>query len=360
MTSYGVNVLKEISDIEGGLQKMLISGYDKDALKNSISKLAAKIETYLKRDVFPNKSNRDNLYSFIEELKNYSITDSLIQHFHNIRQTYNDAKHEPDMDFLITDIVKKASNARQTIETINRLALGRTCEAIQKSTTRVFWVCAWDHYTRGQTEVTIFLPSEYDGYLGAYALDMVLIDALKWDEFKQSLPNYGVVLPHEDWIPKGQTDFWISESDCLTPFVFEGEYKSLLISLAKFERVEDLLLGLSRADSGSNLIQSCVLACVDAFSQEPDNNHETQILLAIKIANAQYAVPEKENDRLRKFTEKVVTLIEMIPSSYRGHLTGPIWTTSDEFDKIDDYARDNEIYTLIDKVNRVVLGFRKL
>ena len=358
MTTYGEQMHKDMCAVSDKLKKMLIDGYDNEAVNDCLISAAAKVETFLKRDVFPWKNNRDVLYSFIEELKNNAVSDTLVSYFHDLRDKYNLAKHEPSNPVSIVKIISIFEQATKTIVKINDLALGRTSDPIRKSTARLFWICAWDHYTSGQTEVTIFLPTEYNGYLGAPAIDMVLIDASMWDEFKHELPLIGSVHPHEDWIPEGQTKFWLSESDCLKPFVFEGEYKSLLSCLAKYERVEDLIKGLSRADSSMNLLISGALAASDAFAQDVCRSTDGQIEAVIKIANQQYAVPEKENGRLKCLVTKIVILIENLPEAYRGHLSGPVWVSFDQAAALDTYVRDDEIYTMVDKQNRIVLALK--
>ncbi|WP_195744727.1 hypothetical protein, partial [Vibrio parahaemolyticus] len=218
----------------------------------------------------------------------------------------------------------------------------------------------WDHYTGGETEVTVFLPSEYDGFLGAHSVDHVSIHGLKWDDFKADLPNFGTVLPYNGFIPEGQVEFWFSEGDCLTPFVFEGEYSSLIICLSKYLKDVNLISGLAREDDPVNLLQTAVMAVSDAYANDPSASKEIQCASALTLANSQYAVLPKFNDRIEHYISKVVDLIDQAPLQIKSALTGPIWSTKDSYESNESIYRDDSIRTLIDSKNRIVLGVRKL
>lgn len=256
MSTYGQAMISETNEALRLLNQYMIEGYDDSDIKNLISKIASATELFLKRDVFPVKNNRDTFYSFIEELKTHSISQEIIDFIHNVRGAYNDAKHDPSSAISILQVKKLIENLNFAVADIASGAIGRVGSSVRASTTRVFWICAWDHYTGGETEVNVFLPSEYDGFLGAHAVDYVSIHGLKWDDFKADLPNFGAVYSHENIIPEGQINFWFSEGDCLTPFVFEGEYNSLIICLSKYIKDVDLISGLAREDAPLSLLQT--------------------------------------------------------------------------------------------------------
>lgn len=203
MSTYGQAMISETNEALRLLNQYMIEGYDDSDIKHLISKIASATELFLKRDVFPSKNNRDNFYSFIEELKKHSISQDQINSIHNIRDAYNDAKHNPNSVISILQVKKLLENLKLVVSDIVISAIGRVGSSVRAATTRVFWICAWDHYTGGETEVTVFLPSEYDGFLGAHSVDHVSIHGLKWDDFKADLPNFGAVHSHEGLIPEG-------------------------------------------------------------------------------------------------------------------------------------------------------------
>ncbi len=352
-----------ISSVDEALRLLnhyIIEGYDESDIKNLLSKIASATELFLKRDVFPSKNNRDNFYSFIEELKKHSISQAKVNFIHDIRLAYNDAKHDPSSAISVLQFKVLIENLKLAVGDIVVAAIGRVSSSVRAATTRVFWVCAWDHYTGGETEVTVFLPSDYDGFLGAHSVDHVSIHGLKWDDFKADIPNFGAVHPHEGLIPDGQVKFWLSEGDCLTPFVFEGEYSSLITCLSKYLKDVDLILGLAREDDPVNLLQTAVMAVSDAYANDPNASKELQCVSALTLANNQYAVLPKFNDRIEHFISKVVDVIDQAPLQARSALTGPIWVTKEAYDSNESPYRDDSIRTLIDSKNRVVLGVRKL
>ncbi|MGO2353343.1 MAG: hypothetical protein ACTH58_01265 [Marinomonas foliarum] len=356
MASYGEKTIREVSELEGLLRQSVIDGYSQDELRAHVSNAAAKLELFLKRDVFPLKSNRANFVEFIDELKKHIANQSLIDNLHDLRKLYNKAKHDPNYTVEVSDAIKAVSSSIPTLVEICRLSLGQTNSPIRAAATRIFWICGWDHYIHGETEVAVFLPSKYDGFLGAKSLDCVNIVGLKWDSFKNELPLFGKVHPYADWIPKGQTDFWFSEGDCLTPLVFEGEYKALLSCLAKYENeAQGRLPGLNRTDSSQSLYQSCVLATIDIAVSSP-MNLRSQSSAIVNLVNSQYAVPASENQRVENFVNQILDLVEEIPSASISALTGPFWVKPEELQSTDTYALDERIHTAVDKKNRLLLG----
>lgn len=360
MSTYGYGMISEIDDALNLIKYYTINGYSDSDIKNIFSKVASATELFLKRDAYPNKSDRDNFYSFIEELRNNGISQERVDFIHDIRMEYNNAKHNPNKVASIVEVKKLLLNLRLAIADIAALSIGRVASPIRVATTRVFWICAWDHYTGGATEVTIFLPSEYDGWLGAYSIDQVFIHGMKWDEFKTDLPNFGVVHKHEELISKEQVDFWFSQGDCLTPLVFEGEYKSLIVCLSKYLKDVDLLPGLAREDDKVKLLQTAVMAVSDAYANNPSDSKEKQSVYALTLANSQYAILPKFNDRILFFIQKVIDLVDKVPVDVKSSLTGPIWTSKEAFDRNTSIYRDDTTRILIDPSNRIVLGIQNV
>jgi len=360
LSTYGQAMITETDEALCALNKYIIKGYEESDIKDLLSKIASATELFLKRDVFPAKSNRNNFYSFVEELKIHSISQDKIDFIHNIRLAYNAAKHDPNSVISILQVKVMLENLKLAVEDIVIAAIGRVGSYIRVATTRVFWICAWDHYIAGETEVTVFLPSEYDNFLGANSVDHVSIHGLKWDDFKADLPNFGTLHPYEGLIPEGQVDFWLSEGDCLTPFVFEGEYSSLIICLSKYLKDVDLISGLAREDNPVSLLQTAVMAVIDTYDSDPNASKNIQCERALVLANSQYAVLPKFNVRIGHYISKVVDIIDPTPLQVKHALTGPIWTTKDCYDSNGSIYRDDSLRTLVDSKNRVVLGVRRL
>src|SRR3990167_583987 len=96
LSTYAQAISSEIDNALRLVSQYIIEGYDASDIKLLISKIASATELFLKRDVFPAKSNKDNFHSFIEELKNHSISQVNVDFIHYIRLLYNNCKHDPN------------------------------------------------------------------------------------------------------------------------------------------------------------------------------------------------------------------------------------------------------------------------
>lgn len=357
MASYAEKTKNDIISIVNSLQRFAIHGYSQADIRDSINQAAARIELFLKKDVYPLKSNNDNFFSFIDELKNDVSGHSLVDKIHDLRKLYNKAKHDPLYKVELSEAIEAVKNIIPSIDEISLAKIGQSASPIRAAAERIFWICGWDHIIHAEVEVAIFLPSDYDGYLGAHSIDMVNLKFSGWDALKSELPSFGKLLPYQDWIPKGQYEFWFSESDCLNPLVFEGDYKSLLICLAKHESKKDgRLPGLNRTDSSQNLFQSCVLAALDCVQ----NSVEPDISEVVSVAISQYAVPVEDTSRVESFVTNIIDLTMQVPTECRAALSGPFWVTEKELEERDKYAIDKTIHSAIDKENRFLLGVKML
>lgn len=102
------------------------------------------------------------------------------------------------------------------------------------------------------------------------------------------------------------------------------------------------------------------MAVSDTYTDNPNTLKNIQCARALTLANNQYAVLPKFNDRIVHYISKVVDLIDQTPLHVKSALTGPIWATTDSYDSNESIYRDDSIRTLIDSKNRIVLGVRKL
>jgi hypothetical protein len=102
------------------------------------------------------------------------------------------------------------------------------------------------------------------------------------------------------------------------------------------------------------------MAVSDVYANDPGASKDLQCASALTLANNQYAVLPRFNDRIEHYISKVVDVIDLAPLQVKPALTGPIWVTKDFYDSSESVYRDDSIRTLIDSKNRIVLGVRKL
>src|SRR5690606_33970453 len=131
-----------------------------------------------------------------------------------------------------------------------------------------YWGFAWDHYIGGDTEISIFIPShDPTRPLAVPSIDTIYIKMDKWDEFKKDIQKFGNFTTDQNAIVNTDLyEFMAYQSDFLSSFAFEGQFKDLIKSLSKYElRHQDLIPGLNRADNTFVVEQSTVLAMLEAI-----------------------------------------------------------------------------------------------
>lgn len=102
------------------------------------------------------------------------------------------------------------------------------------------------------------------------------------------------------------------------------------------------------------------MAVSDCYANNPNASKDIQCISAMTLANNNYAVLPKFNERMEYYISRVVNVIDQTPLQVKSALTGPIWVTKDNYDSNESSYRDDDIRTLIDSRNRIVLGIRRL
>ncbi|WP_320201870.1 hypothetical protein RMR16_015150 [Agrobacterium sp. rho-13.3] len=359
MNTYGNSIVNETEKSVKRLRDYINEDYLIKCFADAVVDCARNIEVFLKRYAFPLKSSNDNFYNFIEELRSSGIDALRVDALHNLRKEYNNIKHDPSYIVSALSTIRLLEEVKLTLEDINGAALGHVGEPVQGTASRVFWICSWDHYVGGETEVSIFLPSRYDGYLGAHALDRVSIKGSKWDDFIRDISERGSVHPWEGHIDEAQVRVWQNEGDCLTPFVFEGEYKTLINVLSRYVKDVDLIPGLAREDDQASLLQASAMIVIDSFAQSPFLGPADRLSQVMLLASQEYGILERFAPRVRPFAERLIAMIEDAPSATWTVLSGPVVVDRDRYNDIQAETCDDAMLALIDSMNRIVLGTRR-
>jgi hypothetical protein len=331
MTTYGRSLLSELADARAELVKLTHVSYEPSEIREAISAVGAKTEIFLKSVVLPGRNSRNTLQWFIDELAGSSISASSRDKLHSLRQTCNDAKHEPTIIIPLLDAIRIVNDAQEAIEEIVTQGIGSVAGIVHPHTHRVFWIAVWDHFAQGDSEVHVIIPGESEHWLGPPTFDIVYVSISGWNDVVATLPRVGVFSSGKGLVPESQYDAFNSDEDFLGAWVFEGDYRSLITTLAQHELRQELIPGLNRHDSSGSMILAFLLASIDVAS---DATNPIELPAAIIAqATGAYAVPP-DYKYAQPLAEGMSEMMRQIAVADWSTISGPIWMRESEFDAL--------------------------
>ena len=329
MTTYGEHFLAELASAKDALLKLTHVTYEPTQIKDVLSAAGAKTELFLKSVALPGKNTRNKFNWFIDELPSAAISAQSVDKLHSFRRTYNDAKHEPTITIPLLDAVHVVDNAWEATKEIVAKGIGNTNAQIHPHTHRVFWIAVWDHFAHGDSEVHILLPDESEHWLGPPTFDIVYVRPLEWDEVLATLRQVGRLGSGEGLIPESQYKAFNTDDNFYGAWVFEGEYRSLITTLAQHELRQNLIPGLNRHDSVGSMIVAFLMACLDVIGGVTNAGDLDVAIIA--QATSGYAVPV-DYKHAPMLAEGMAEMMQQIPITDWPQITGPIWMKEAEFD----------------------------
>lgn len=328
MKTYGQQFIDAFDAALESLTVLSHQDYSEEDVRHCISVIGAKAELFLKSIAFPSKNPRHNFASFIDEMVVCGVLATHIQYFHDLRDAYNDAKHDPNVRVTLIESINIINNARKTVAELISKNPGLTTAPVLPQSRRLFWIAAWDHYIDGDTEIHIILPGESQHWLGPPTLDIIYIKIDKWDAVKSELADIGVLRDGRDVLPEQQYTAFQTDSDFLQALVYEGEYRELLATLGKHEHRQKLLPGLNRQDSRHSMVLAFLLASIDVAPMASIESIKTDIQSRAFTA---YAVPPNYR-HTNAIAGGFIEMLSLIPISEWPKINGPIWLTKEKFD----------------------------
>jgi hypothetical protein len=329
MTTYGQNYRDSLSSAIDELERLSHAGYSEDDIRSVISIFGSQTELFLKSVVFPGSNARDDFFTNIERLGSLGTSPDDVDKFHAVRKLYNKAKHDPQHRITLLATSQTIRDLRDPVDKLIALAPGNCKSPKLPSATRVFWVCAWDHYIGGDTEIAIYIPGESDHWLGPPDLDRIYIKLSSWDDVKSQLSAIGELHDGRGIIPEAQYKLYSEEGDFLAALVFEGEYRDLMTILSSHELRQELLPGLNRQDTGRYMVIALLLAFLDVASDDAAGDLEGRL---ISHATSNYAVPDNY-PHLKAITQSLVGMVSTVAPEDLIRLNGPHWVNADVFEK---------------------------
>lgn len=348
MATHFENLLQQVQSARARLKELTQTDYTSHDIKDVIKDIGSNLEVFLKIAAFPHKNQRHDFVEFINELLTIGLVQADVDVLHQLRTAYNNSKHNPQYEPRLLETTNLINEVQSSLEKLRGMNFGRIAEQIPQKHKRVLWLFAWDHY-QGDTEISIMIPS-FDTDR-APSLDVIHIDMSAWDAAVDDLKKVGTFETGKHFFPKSLYDFYSGEGDFLVGGVFEGEYKDIIKTLAKYELRLELFPGLNRHDSPTSMLQALILATVEVastFSYEPskeDLEHRIK-----EVACNSYAVPPDYRN-IEKLVEEVTSLLERLDFSLWPAVSGPTWLNIAAYDEAerDALALSAELYVMIDK-----------
>jgi hypothetical protein len=331
MPTYGEQIMKEFESVLSNLERLSHEGYEPSQVRDVVTSIAFKTELFLKSVILPAARPRNTFEWFIDELSTVGVSQAARDKLHVLRRKYNDAKHDPNATINLVAAVSIVRDGFDSIRELVSNGCGSANAPVPQHLSRAYWIAAWDHYIGGDTEVHIIIPAKSEHWLGPPSFDTIYVRMEAWDSIKAELGRLGVFADGFGLIPDSQYRIFQSESDFLGAWVFEGDYRSLITTLAKHELRQDLIPGLNRQDSAKPMILAYLLAAVDTVNNLlSDADFETRIDDQAKLI---YAVPPdyKHSEYL---AGGMASMFRLVPVSDWHRITGPSWVSKETFDTL--------------------------
>jgi hypothetical protein len=336
MANYSDKILEEFALAEDELMEVTQNEFEQVQINDVLTKIGAKTEIFLKSVVFPAENSRNTFEWFINRLNDESISRISIDYLHELRRKYNKAKHDPQTDFELLYILEVIRNAKNAIEEVNSKNLGSVKANYNPRLKRLFWIAVWDHFIHGDSEVHIILPGQSGHWLGPPTFDIIYVEISAWYEIKDKLGLLGILKEGKGLIPESQYKIFRSDEDFLGAWVFEGDYKSLITTLAEHELRQKLLPGLNRHDNFTSIIIACLLATVDVITSV-EEEEDLPSLIKKQMADV-YAVPY-DYFRLDEIAKEMASMVSQLDFEDWKKVTGPYWISSERFNELSQNAR---------------------
>jgi hypothetical protein len=327
MATYLEQYLSQIRGIRRRIEALAGGDFELNELKDLTSTAGLQTEHFIRAVVIPATNSKDDFAGVINALKTNGFSKEQRAGLHRLRELYNSIKHDPLFAPSIKDILEAVRHAETFAIGLKETAIGRINVQVARKFHRVFWVAGWDHFIGGDTEVHIMFPSDKRC---APTMDTIHISMQAWDKAKKDLATAGKVTLGKGAFPHEVYEGFRDDADFHEAFAFEGEYRDLVSTLAKYEfRVEGLIEPMHRENAAESMIQAFTLAALDvADLAEPG---DLAAAIYVQVINLYAVSPEWSH--LKSWCTDFGDLVAQIPAEKRAELSGPVWLAGDVYNK---------------------------
>lgn len=266
-------LLDNIDDSIKTIKNLAGYSHTSNDIEIHIKTVGAALERFFKDAVYNNSSTRDNFVDLINRLLNLGITQETLNAFHELRLLYNSTKHNAAFTTTIdatSEVLIKVVEGVKELQNKNVSNVNRPYRILHN---RVLWLSAWDHYTSGETEISIFLPLMDTVF--PPAIEDFNIKYTGWDVIKAKYTSTNELLLGKEYLPEEVYNFWKSEGDFIGAGVYKGDLKELVSDLSKhidFNVENQLLPGLKREDNFSSVKCAVAFSLLDTFNNNSWND----------------------------------------------------------------------------------------
>ncbi len=260
------SILDKVETIKVRLVSLMGMTHSQDDFGIYIKNIGSEIEKFLKDAVFQNSYNNLNFYNLIEKLRDEGITESTIGNLHELRNYYNSLKHDPSFSTTITEAESKIKKTSDALIEIDSESIGNINSVYIQNTNRILWLCAWDDYIGGMTELNLFLPNYEIDF--PYSVEYFNITLEGWDTLKEKYVPTGQLQLGKEFISEKAYNVWSKSADMIGVGRFSGDVRGLirtLSSLVNKERESALLENLKRKNDSFSVIASIAYAIQDTL-----------------------------------------------------------------------------------------------
>ena len=326
MATYLEQYLGQITAIRQRLEALARDDFELDEIKDLTSTAGLQTEHFIRAAVIPTTSSKDDFAGVINALKANGFSKEQRTGLHTLRELYNNIKHDPLFVPAIRDTIEAVRHAETFAFGLKGTVIGTINIQVARKFHRVLWVAGWDHFIGGDTEVHIMFPS--DNRL-APTMDTLHISMQAWDNVKKDLATVGKVTVGNGAFPHDVYEGFRGDADFHEAFAFEGEYRDLVSTLAKYEfRVKGLIEPKHRENAAESMMQAFTLAALDvADLADPE---DLPAAIYVQVINLYAVSPEWSH--LKTWCRDFGDLVGKIPAEQRGKLSGPVWLAGDVYD----------------------------
>lgn len=288
------------------------------------------LETFLKAHVHPTGQNW-NFVRLIDELASIGASAQGIDSLHLLRQRYNAAKHDPEYDAGVDEVIEALDGAVSVLNWMRGRGIGSSEHDAVPAYRRRVWLASWDHFVHGDGEVRIILPVAEVDCDFPLSIDMINLKGLAWPDVLQPLGES--IRPAQGLIPQKFLDIWENEGDFAGARVFDGVYKDLLRALVGAELRMDLLPFLKRENDPLAMLTALAFASVDAVSEHGAFSSIEEMRNEVLAYGARdYAAP-RTSVLAVKAAERFCSLLNEVPSAKQSEITGPRFVSAHRFEQ---------------------------
>ncbi|MBA9029411.1 hypothetical protein, partial [Peribacillus huizhouensis] len=330
-------IIDTLNDAYSNALKISSCHHTENDVKKFLKEIGSAIELFLKEAVYGNRRNRDDFYELIKDLDNLGVSRDSIKNLQKLRDSYNKAKHNPRSQVNIISAMKILTDIKTILIEISSLNIGIVNEPKTINYQRVVWIAGWDHYSTGETEISIIVPYEHDGTrISIPTFEHFNIQWEGWEDIIKKFVAKNNLLMGKDHLPEGFYTYVSGLGEFIEAGVFSGDYRELIIEISKYvdkEMENKLLPNLQRKNDLASMFYAVLYASSDVIDEGKYSMDIEEMRQSVNyILENRYAV-ETNSENVKKLVLVMVTLLSNLQSEHTTSVQGPIFVHKEKYEQ---------------------------